>query len=675
MSSPALSAEYIQFRRTFFTESAEMLADMEERLEALSDAEADTENLNAIFRAVHTIKAGAGMFNYGGLVDFAHQFEALLDRIRDGRMACNDIVLNLIVRATDALSELVTAAEDDREGLSGDAGLMAEFQSLLAPDAKPAQPVSDGAAAQAEPRTVAISFVPKSRLLRHANEPLLLIRELRTLGDLTVECDDSRVPDLFGIEIEDAYLSWQFRLATSESDAAIRDVFEFVEDDADLTIENAPHLVDDDEAFGLWIAPDFEKDAETGTPTPAVETARTAKPAGDAPDKARNAANASSIRVELNRIDRLVNMVGELVIAQSMLRQELSTRNDRPVEAIDVLQGLTRELQDCVMAIRMQPVKSAFARMPRLVREVSARLNKRVRLVVSGEHTELDKTVIEELTDPLTHMIRNSIDHGIESPEERRDAGKPEEGTISLSAAHIGSNIVIHITDDGAGLNKERILRKAVEKGIVGEGDRLSDDDVYDLIFAPGFSTAATVSDVSGRGVGMDVVRRNIQKIGGRIQVASTEGKGTRFTLVIPLTLAVLDGMLVSVGWEHFILPLTSILETFRPTAQQVRLLAGGSRVANVRGEYVPITGLGHAFNIPDAVDDPTECLIVLVETASGQKMGLIVDELLGQQQIVIKSLQDNFTAINGISGGTILGNGQVALIIDIEQLAKWERA
>ncbi len=652
-----------------------MLADMEERLEALSDAPADTENLNAIFRAVHTIKAGAGMFNYGGLVAFAHQFEALLDRIRDGRMACNDIVLNLIVRASDALSELVSSVQTSEDDLAGDAGLIAEFQSLLETGTRAEVAVADEGEIEVGLRNLLISFEPKAALLRHANEPLLLIRELRTLGDLTVECDDGRVPDLFKIDVEDTYLSWRFRLSTLHTDARIREVFEFVEDDALLTIEAAAHDIDDDDAWGLWLEPEVAAKAEPGAPAPAAAAVRVEKAGGDAQDKARNAANTTSIRVELDRVDRLVNMVGELVIAQSMLRQELSSHSDRPVEAIDLLQGLTRELQDCVMAIRMQPVKSAFARMPRLVREVSSKLNKRVRLVVSGEHTELDKTVIEELTDPLTHMIRNSIDHGIEMPADRREAGKPEEGTITLSAAHIGSNIVIHITDDGAGLHKDRIHRKAVEKGIVGEDDRLSDDDIYDLIFAPGFSTAAAVSDVSGRGVGMDVVRRNIQKIGGRIQVASTEGKGTRFTLVIPLTLAVLDGMLVSVGWEHFILPLTSIVETFRPTAQQVRHLAGGGRVANVRGEYVPLTGLGDVFNIPDALDDPTQCLIVLVETASGQKMGLIVDELLGQQQIVIKSLQDNFSAINGISGGTILGNGQVALIIDIEQLAKWERA
>ncbi|ESQ77653.1 chemotaxis protein CheA [Asticcacaulis sp. AC402] len=657
--------DYAQFRQTFFAESAEMLADMDDRLEVLKSGRLDREELDAVFRAVHSIKAGAGMFDYRRLVEFAHGFEALLDRLRDGRMAVNPAVAGLIIRAADILAELVAAAQAERSA-PDDAGadVMTAINTLMAVESVSAATAPILPPVNCESRCVEIRFVPHADLLRKANEPLLVIRELSTLGRLTTACDASRVPMLERIDTQDCYLSWTFVLETEAAEEAIREVFEFVEDDAEISHEVRTPVASEDEGFGLWL--------ETPVLEDVADAAREQTPASvvNVDYGAKRPAVQTSIRVELSRVDKLVDMVGELVISQAMLRQELASHNLPVVDGLESLDALTRELQDCVMAIRMQPVRSVFARMPRLVRDVAARLDKQVRLIMVGEQTELDKTVIEELSDPLTHMIRNSVDHGIESPAVRCAAGKSAEGTITLNASQVGSNILIQIEDDGAGIDRARLVAKAIEKGIVPPGTVLGDDEALDLIFAPGFSTAQTVSDVSGRGVGMDVVRRNIQKIGGRIQVNSVAGHGTRFTLIIPLTLAVLDGMLISVGSERYILPLTSIVESFRPASGQIRELSGGGRIVSVRGDYVPLLGLGRVFGVADAVHDPVLGLVVLVETATGGRLGLVVDGLIGQQQVVIKSLQANFTAVPGISGGTILGDGRVALILDIEQLA-----
>jgi two-component system, chemotaxis family, sensor kinase CheA len=703
MSDPfQLSPEYQRFAQTFFEECAEILADMDTKLAQINVAchnekELDQEDLNAVFRCVHSIKAGAGAFNYTQLVAFSHGFEALLDRMRDGRIAVDAALAALIIRAGDVLAELVAAAQSGK-ALSHDFGVdvshnlkarLGETSSLTAAPIAPLQIVNP----EDITKTYTICFTPKPDLLRHANEPLLLIRELKTLGELVTVCDISRLPDLKHIDLEDCYLSWRFTLTTARALAEIEEVFEFVTDDAELKI-----TVFDDDGFGLFetYAPASEEDGfglfepslglDLG-PNLAMGTHPTSGALVRSEASARAAkteANAhASIRVELGRVDRLVNMVGEMVIAQAMLRQEMaqlgqtmgpgsgpsSGPRSGHVTSFDALETLTRDLQACVMAIRMQPVKSVFSRMPRLVREIAGKLEKQVKLTLTGEHTELDKTVIEELSDPLTHMIRNSIDHGIERPDVRLAAGKPVEGTIQLSATHIGSHIVIHIEDDGAGINRERLYQKAIEKNIIAEGTKLSDEETLDLIFAPGFSTALQVTDVSGRGVGMDVVRRNILKIGGRIQVNSTLGQGTRFSLIIPLTLAVLDGMVIAVGAERYILPLTSIIESFRPIQAQIRTLSGGGQVASIRGDHVSLVRLDTLFDVKDAIQDPTKALIVLVETAQSQRFGLVIDELIGQQQVVIKSLQENFVPVAGLSGATILGDGQVALILDIEHL------
>ncbi|MDQ2105894.1 chemotaxis protein CheA, partial [Azospirillum isscasi] len=385
-----------------------------------------------------------------------------------------------------------------------------------------------------------------------------------------------------------------------------------------------------------------------------------------------------TIRVDLDKIDRLVNMVGEMVITQAMIAEHV--RDLPPGEFQELLEGLeqlaqhTRELRESVMSIRAQPVSSVFSRMPRLVRECAATTGKEVQLVTSGETTEVDKTVVENLVDPLTHMIRNSIDHGLESPDERERIGKPRAGTVHLSAQHRSGRIVIEITDDGRGINRPKVLSKAIEKGLVQPGASLSDEEIDNLIFLPGFSTADQVSNLSGRGVGMDVVRRNITSLGGRIGVYSTPGEGSRFVLSLPLTLAVLDGMVISVGEERFVLPLTNIVESLRPKAADLHGLVGKCDVMMARGEYVRLVYLHQLFGIPGAVADPTRALVVLVETEDGSRLGLVVDEVLGQQQVVIKSLEANFRRLDGVAAATILGDGRVALILDVAGLREMSR-
>ena len=663
--------DYDRFRTTFFEECAEILADLEAHLARVQSEPLDAESLNAVFRAAHSIKAGAGAFGYTDLVRFTHAFEALLDRMRAGEIGQSEQVAQVLVRAGDILAALVAAARDGiapAEHFGAD--VVEDMKALLAeaggpPAPAPAPAASAVQAGTGEPARWLITFVPSPDLFRNATEPLLLLRELQRLGSLDVHCDLAGLPDLDRLDPEAAYLRWTLRLTTDRPRADILEVFEFVDEACQVNVERQEDAAGEAAASSL-----DQTSALPAAPVPAAQSIAT--PASGA--SARRATH-SSIRVDLARIDRLVNTVGELVITQAMLAQQiadLGAGNSRQaMRGHEELAALTRELQECVMAIRMQPVKSVFARMPRLVRELSAKLGKQVRLVTAGEQTEVDKTVIEELADPLTHMIRNSIDHGIEMSAVRRANGKSEEGTIELSAAHVGGNIIIQVGDDGAGLNRARLVQKATETGVIAPGANLSEEEIDDLIFAPGFSTAAAVTDVSGRGVGMDVVRRNIVNLGGRIQVQTTPGRGTRFTLVIPLTLAVLDGMIVAVGKERYILPLTSILESFRPEKSAVRRLAPGIDVVSIRGDFVRLVPLDRVFGVADAVTEPWQGLVVIVETAKGQRVGLTVDELLGQQQVVIKSLSENFDPVPGISGATILGNGRVALILDVEQLAE----
>ncbi len=649
-------ADTERFQATFFEECSELLQDLEERLPSLQAGTIDSEGLNAVFRVVHSIKAGAAAFNFTVLVKFAHVFEALLDRLRAGRIQRSAHVFGVIVRGADLLAELVEAARSSRTVPAGfgDA-VITELNALLgAPEtADEAAPAAAAQEVEERTRTFKIVFEPHRELFRHANEPLLLIRELKHLGELEAECDTSKLPDLTHLDAEAAYLSFVFHLTTTAPESAVAEVFEFVDQECLLKIEE----------LGAGEGPSGSPEkSEAGPDQAQAEAAAAGIPM---------AKGATFIRVDLTRVDRLVNMVGELVITQAMLAQQLSDssggQRHQWTKGSEELAAQTRQLQECVMAIRMQPVRSVFARMPRLVRDISGRLGKKVRLVTSGDQTEVDKTVIEELADPITHMIRNALDHGIEDAGTRRAAGKPEEAVIELSASQRASNILINIGDDGAGIDRAKVLKTAISKGIVREDQKLSDDEINNLLFAPGFSTAEEVSEISGRGVGMDVVRRNISNIGGRILIHSTPGKGTRFTLVIPLTLAVLEGMLVAAGEEKYILPLSSIVESIRPGQSQVRTLSNGMQVAAIRGQHIRLISLHRILNIPGKIPDPWKALVVVIETENGSKAGLVVDELIGQQQVVVKSLLENFDAVRGISGATILGDGRVALILDLE--------
>ena len=661
-------ASLARFEKTYFEECAELLDAAYGNLAELAEEKACDETMHAIFRAVHSIKGGAGAFGFNRLVAFAHELETLLDTLREGSLAVTPDVVALLLRAADALADLIDEARSAKELVPDfEAGLMQALRDMIrgdgVPGGKPGLKIRAGAAvrdtSEGAVQLYRINFMPKLELFQRANEPLLVIRGLRRLGAVRIETEFSRLPNLAAMEVEDCYLGWRLVLSTAASQAAVEEVFDFVVDDCDLSIE----LV----GVATPVAA-VSIDVVSTDPTPAASVAL-------APESARGetALPPQSIRVDVDKVDRVVNLVGELVINQAMLR-ELGI-NLPPdfcpglINGLETLSQNLRELQESVMAIRAQPVKSVFSRMPRLVRELAVRLGKEVRLVVSGESTEIDKTVIEQLADPLTHLLRNAVDHGIESSDEREALGKPRLGTIHLRAGHRSGRIVIEISDDGRGIDREKVLAKARERGLVAQDASLRDDEIDNLIFLPGFSTAAIVSSVSGRGVGMDVVKRNIHALGGRIAVESNFGAGSRFLLSLPLTLAVLDGMVVAVGRETYIIPLTNIMESLRPTAANIHAVVGRGDVLTLRGVYVPLFYLHRHFMVADAVADACRGTVVIVEGEGEGQVGLVVDELLGQQQVVVKSLETNYDAVDGIGGATILGNGMVALILDVERL------
>jgi len=703
-----------RFKQTYFDESAELLAVAETGLLNLAPGAADPDEVNAIFRAVHSIKGGGGAFGFTDLVAFAHEFETVMDGVRNNAIAITTELVDTLIRANDVLGQMLAYA---REGTSPPAGttdaVVAQLRQHLSGEAHaepepvaeaPAAPVAypdeddgeaglfgDAMAAIAAARAAdessrirwTIVFRPKAELLMSGNEPTFMLRALRRLGDATIDCHQEQLPSLADLEAELLFLSWTVTLLADPGvdRAAIEDVFEFVADECDIriTAEAPPPAVAE--------APPPEPEPAPGTdvvpPPAAAQTAMTPPKPPEAPVR-RPGGNehagltSHTIRVDLDKIDRLVNMVGEMVITQAMIAEHV--RELPPGAFQELLEGLeqlaqhTRELRESVMSIRAQPVSSVFSRMPRLVRELAAETGKEVSLVTSGETTEVDKTVVENLVDPLTHMIRNSIDHGLEGPDERERTGKPRQGTVHLSAQHRSGRIVIEVADDGRGINRARVLAKAIEKGLVPAGASLSDEEIDNLIFLPGFSTADKVSNISGRGVGMDVVRRNITSLGGRIGVYSTPGEGSRFVLSLPLTLAVLDGMVISVGEERFVLPLTNIVESLRPKQADLHGLVGKCDVMMARGEYVRLVHLHQLFGIPNAVGDATRGLVVLVETEDGSRLGLVVDEVLGQQQVVIKSLEANFRRLDGVAAATILGDGRVALILDVAGLREMSR-
>ena len=655
-----------QFKQTYITECLELLVEMEERLLGLDLESPDIEQVNAIFRCAHSIKGGSGAFGFDYITNFTHVLEALLDSMREGKVAVSREAVDTLLKSADIVTQMVHAA---RDGVRPPDNLGADIKAQLEQFASsntaakgsasyglfdPEEANTDASGASGE-RRWQIDFAPHETLFSTGNEPLLILRELARLGKIEITAYTPRVKEIAYLNAANCYIGWSIQLTTHKLESAIREAFEFVTDHCDLKITAIAELP--------------PAGADRNSPTPRAITIAAA-----AEDQGSKTAQATSIRVDLDKVDRLVNMIGELVITEAMIKAQtrdfVVEQHAGLMRGIDELSQHTRELQEAVMSVRMQPVKSIFSRMPRIVRDISAQLGKDIRLVTSGENTEVDKTVIEQLSDPLMHMIRNSCDHGVEKPETRIQNGKPAQGTIHLSADHRGGRIIIEIRDDGAGINRERVLAKAREKELIPADTTPSPEEIDNMIFMAGFSTAEKVTNVSGRGVGMDVVKRNIEGMGGTVRITNTPGKGSVFTVSLPLTLAILDGMIVRVGAENYIIPITSIIETLRPKAEEVRRVEGHSDVINVRGEFVSVVYLHRVFHIKDAQDDPSKALVVLVESGH-KKMGLVVDELIGQQQVVIKSLEANADPVKGISGATILGDGRVSLILEINDLGQ----
>jgi two-component system chemotaxis sensor kinase CheA len=720
-------------RDVFFQECEEQLAELESGLLAMEGGDTDPETINAVFRAVHSIKGGAGAFSLEALIRFAHVFETALDEMRSGRLAPSSDVLKSMLRAADVLADLVRAARADEDGQHPHAAALAEelkAMSGVAGDAdeteedwgdfefQPMAAAMEAPEAPAGPAGFKVTFKPRADLYAKANEAALLLRELGRVGTTEVELDAHDVPPLHEMDPEAAYLSWTVTVTGDADEAAVREVFEWVDGDCELAIEAIgaePESADagGEAAFDLSAllarvqgdAPAeaaaepeapvaFEPIPEPPVAAPIAAPVAVAAPVPAAPPAAANEASpdgqagglrktdaagvGATIRVDLDRVDRLIDLVGELVINQAVLAQRVMeaglARASAVAMGLDELEQLTREIQDSVMAIRAQPVKSVFQRMPRLVREVAAMTGKPVRLVTEGEGTEVDKTVIERLADPLTHMIRNAIDHGLESPEKRAAAGKPAEGVVRLSAAHRSGRIVIEVADDGGGINRERVKSIAIEKGLISAEATLSDEEIDNLIFMPGFSTASEVSDISGRGVGMDVVRRSIQALGGRITITSRPGKGSTFTMSLPLTLAVLDGMVVSVEGQTLVAPITAIIETLQPKAEDVHSLGGHARVISIRGGFVPLIDVGMALGYRREPLPATQGVALLIEGEGGSRAALLCDAIQGQRQVVIKSLEANYRQVPGVAAATILGDGRVALILDIDTIVTVSR-
>ncbi len=777
-----MSVDMTEVKKLFFEESLESLDAMESTLLDVQIGEVDKEQVNSIFRCVHSIKGGAGIFQYEQIINFSHVAETLLDEMRNGEHLITQHIVDLLLRTVDILRMLldgfengasindaeVAACQKDLEAMLSAPAQEAfpEQAIIIQPNIATKQQIDDEQVAQLEARIWIIQFKPYEDMLITGNDPINLFRELEGLGQLKIIPNFETLPAEF-IELNprNCYLSWKLELTTTVDKDEIEEIFEWVEGDCELEIEqltldasdltDTAHIaVEQATKESLQSAassksipenPKQEVDTETNIikssqaafsessvkthlessqktlesdtaletslessqktlesdtaletslessqktlesdATPETNLQKTNKKLEpvDKNDKVakekNNGVETSSIRVGIDKIDSLINIVGELVITQSMLDQIGENFDSSKLEnlrnGLTQLERNTRELQESVMRIRMLPISFSFSRFPRLVHDLSTQLGKKVHLELSGEQTELDKTVLEKISDPLVHLVRNALDHGIEMPKERIAQGKSETGVLKLHAFHQSGNIIIKISDDGAGFNIEKIRQKAIEKRLIGAEEPLNDDQIYDFIFHPGFSTAKQVSDLSGRGVGMDVVRRNIRSLGGGIEVHSRRGQGTTFTIRLPLTLAILDGQLVRVGQQIYILSLLSIIESLRINSKYVNELAGQAEVYKLRDEYIPILRLYELFEVKTESTNLEQGLLVIVE-GDGQKIGLFVDELLSQQQIVIKSLESNYKQIQGISGATILGNGEVALILDTAGLLQLFRS
>lgn len=725
-----MSNEFAQFQDAFFEEAAEHLAIVEEGLLQLEQHPEDLDLLNKIFRSAHSIKGASGMFGFNAVAQFTHKMETLLDLLRNGQAAVTSAIADLLLKSTDCLKTLIDAAKSgtpvDNETVQRLTVELAAASDLKSEATTKAHAqVQAGSSELSVTSTFLIRWTPPEWLFQRGLDPLQVIKELGDLGTLSqVTVDVSRLPDLAEMDPERCYLSWSMQLKTGKNRQVVEAVFEFVHEDSVLTIEEVRGEESGIRSDGAKATGDrvltphpspLTPDGSDSEPKPLGEIlvdsgvvsraaldgalaqqkrvgeilieqqAATPQQVEQALQKQRQQEGTSqakktdtaSIRVDTAKIDKLINLVGELVITQSML-SDLGSRFEMNqiqvlLERMAQLERNTREIQERVMSIRMLPIGTAFSRFPRLVRDLSAKAGKKIQLVLSGEETELDKTVIESIGDPLTHLVRNSADHGLETPEQRLNGNKPEVGTIRLNAFHEGGSICITVEDDGRGLDREKILAKAVKQGLIAENEKLADDQIWLMIFKPGFSTAEKVTDVSGRGVGMDVVKRNIENLGGTISIKTEKGKGTRFTLKLPLTLAIIEGMTVRVGRETYIVPLLSILESMQPKSESIKTVIGKGELINVRNTYLPIVRLYDVFALEPEHTDPLKGILLILET-EGERVAVMVDEILGQQQVVIKSMEQNFRKVEGIAGATILGDGTVGFILDVRGLLEITR-
>jgi len=688
--------EMAEIAKVFFQESREGLDVMESGLLSLG-ATADSENINTIFRAAHSIKGGSATFGFAEVAGFTHGVETLLDEMRNGVRPVTAEAIQALLQACDCLREMIAATEAEQPldqvriaSLNGDIKhILGETIEAPAPVLTPARAVGNEAAgtgAASEPGGWRVRFEPVADLLRLRNEPTRMFAELRRLGAMVAHADTSRLPLLDALDPESCYLSWNIDITGQIPRGRLDEVFDWVDSGcrleftptgASAPVAPAPRAQASAQpqaaAIDAWSA-ETKAVAPTETKAVALTEAKVAAPVDadrSAPASApaqKASGDSGSIRVATEKVDNIINLVGELLITQSMLSSFADGIDpndlDRLRQGLSQLARNTRELQESVMQIRMLPISFAFNRFPRIVHDLSRKLAKKVELKLSGEGTELDKTVLEKISDPLVHLVRNALDHGLEIPERRVAAGKQETGTLELAAFHEGGNIIIEVRDDGAGLNKAKILQKARERALVAPDQELTDEQIDNLIFMPGFSTAEQISDVSGRGVGMDVVRRNINDLGGHVQISSKEGLGSTIRIRLPLTLAILDGQLVRVGKEIYIISLLAIVETIQVTRERVNTLVGRTEVFRLRDEYLPVVKLCDQFGVEPDSRSAEDGLLVVLE-AEGKRVCVLVDDLLAQQQVVIKSLESNFKSVAGIAGATILGDGTVALIID----------
>jgi len=661
----------------FFEECEDLLVALSDGLEDMREGQADNETVNAVFRSVHSIKGAAGAFSLDDLVGFAHIFETVLDEVRANRLATDDGLLRVLQRAGDILADLVDAARDDvpadRDQVDP---VLKELESFLsAEDLVEEEFVFEALTLTFdEPETTfsyIASFRPSKAFYATGNDPALVIAALQELGNCEVVVDTTVLPDeLASFQWDEGYLAWKVSVEDQKSDLPIREVFQFVDDLCELQI--AEVLSDDVGVEEIPSPPEVGVVAITPATNPRLDTVVPDGPPSKAEKPAKK--SASTLRVDPERVDRLINAVGELIINQSVISQridEAALPNSADLHSdLDDYKLLAREIQEGVMAIRAQPVKPLFQRMLRIAREAADATKKDVNLVTEGEATEVDKIVVERLADPLTHMIRNAIDHGIERPEDRIEAGKSGTGTLMLTASQRSGSIVIEIIDDGAGLNRERIREIAISKGLIQADAQLSEQEIDHLLFAPGFSTAEEVTNLSGRGVGMDVVKTAITALGGRIAISSIAGQGTTFSITLPLTLAVMDGMIIHVGGQTMVVPISSILESIRPIEADLSQIGLHSHLLRIRGEFVPIIDLAQRLGVSPCSTTLTDRVLLLIQTESVAQCALAVDDILDQRQVVVKSMQGSYGEISGVSGATILGDGKIALIIDPDAIA-----